>query len=271
MKLKSPKKYSIIYLQHYFKLAWRSVLFIAALIMYIRARINKVVFNFDTIEKKPLLLPAIWLIFTVEMALRFFPSKYESMGCQKQFKRNYISTNKNSPPLRQPTKVTLFVAFIWLALNACIGAVYFIGWIDQGILMLISLAFSVCDVICILFFCPFQTWIMKNKCCTSCRIYNWDFAMMFTPLLFIPSVYTYSLVALSLALLVKWEIKVHRNPEYFSEHTNACLSCALCNEKLCHHKKQLQSFLISNKDRLILRGNSLFHNDKYGVIHKNEK
>ena len=65
------------------------------------------------------------------------------------------------------------------------GTLYFLNVIDLGIVVIISLAFSVCDLICILFFCPFQTWMMHNRCCTTCRIYNWDFAMMFTPLIFI--------------------------------------------------------------------------------------
>ena len=61
--------------------------------------------------------------------------------------------------------------------------------------------------------------------------------MMFTPLLFIRSFYTWSLLLLGIALLVKWEITVRRHPERFSVTTNAALSCAACTEKLCRHKK----------------------------------
>ncbi len=271
MKQTKTVKFSPIYLLHYVKLAWRSILFIAATVFYIRARINGTDTSFDKLEDKPLILLLIWCVFTLEMAIRFFPSKYESMGCQKQFKRNYKPISENRPPVIQQKRITILVAALWLALNGAIGLIYFLGLIDQGILLLIALAFSICDIICILFFCPFQTWIMKNKCCTSCRIYNWDFAMMFTPLVFIPSVYTYSLVILSLALLIKWELHVKFNPERFSEHTNACLSCAVCTEKLCHHKKQLQDFLIRNKDRLILRGNALFRGDKRVFRHRDDK
>ena len=57
--------------------------------------------------------------------------------------------------------------------------------IDEGVLWLVCLFYGVCDMICILFFCPFQSWFLKNKCCCTCRIYNWDYAMMFTPLFFI--------------------------------------------------------------------------------------
>ena len=66
--------------------------------------------------------------------------------------------------------------------------------------MLISLFYAVCDRICVLFFCPFQVWIMKNRCCVHCRIYRWDYVMMFTPLLFVPGPYSWSLLGLALIL-----------------------------------------------------------------------
>ena len=80
---------------------------------------------------------------------------------------------------------------------------------------------------------------MKNKCCSTCRIYNWDYAMMFTPLFFVRKTYTWSLLVLSVALLVRWEITFFLHPERFSEKTNDYLQCRNCTEKLCVHKKQL--------------------------------
>ena len=115
------------------------------------------------------------------------------------------------------------------------------GILDDGILILLCSAYSICDIICILFFCPFQTWFMKNKCCSSCRMYNWDYAMMFTPLFFVRRGYAWGLLALSVALLIRWEITFYLHPERFSEKTNDYLRCANCTEKLCSHKKQLHS------------------------------
>ena len=145
----------------------------------------------------------------------------------------------------------------WLLLNGIIGGLYYAGVLDGGVLLLISLAYSVCDMICILFFCPFQTWFMKNKCCTTCRIYNWDYAMMFTPMLFLGNLYGLSLLGVALALLIQWEVLALRHPERFSEQTNAALACPNCQEKLCHHKKQLRGFWAKNRDILIVRGNAL--------------
>ena len=67
--------------------------------------------------------------------------------------------------------------------------------------------------------------------------------------IFVPNMYAWSLLGISLLLLLRWEITLHRFPERFSPKTNACLSCANCEEKLCHHKKQLKSFLDKNRKR----------------------
>lgn len=249
---------------HYFKLVFRSILFLAATVSYIVNRIQNSGEVFSGFEDKPLFLLFIWIIFAVEITLRFFPSKLESMGCQKQFSKNFKPTvqYRGEKINLSSRKTTFLSAFFWILLNAVIGVLFYIGIIDEGILVLISLAYSVCDMICILFFCPFQTWIMGNKCCGSCRIYNWDYAMMFTPLVFVDNFFARSILFLSLILLLRWEITVKLHPERFTEVTNECLSCKNCEEKLCHHKKQLRSFLKENKDRLQLKGNAIISSVK---------
>lgn len=223
------RKFSKIMLLHYWKFFFRSLLFITATIIYIINKLNNTGSLFGGYESKPLILSIIWLIFVIEMILRFIPSHLESMGCQKQFSKNYCPSGKSSvKPRVLPWQRTFLVFMAWVLLNTGIGALYFADLIDEGILVLISLAYSVCDMICILFFCPFQTWFMKNRCCVTCRIYNWDFAMMFTPLIFVKNVYAQTLVILSLALLIKWEYSFHRHPEWFSDITNKSLTCSMC-------------------------------------------
>ena len=163
------KKISKISALHIVKLILRSLLFITVLVFYILDRT-------DVLKYNELLLAVVWIFFVVEMLLRFFPSKLESMGCQKQFERNYEPIGEGIKPTNQPWWATALVALLWLALNAVFGVLYYTDIIDAGILILIAILYSVCDIICILFFCPFQTWIMKNRCCATCRIYNWDFA-----------------------------------------------------------------------------------------------
>ena len=233
------RKYSKITILHYIRLGYRSVLFLLLAVFYISSRINAGEPITVLIEKRPVILVITWAVFVFEMILRFFPSRMESPGCQKQFKRNYIKSGETTIVVHDNNS-TVLVALIWIIFNGLIGALRMAGVLDDGILILLCSAYSVCDMICILFFCPFQTWFLKNKCCGTCRIYNWDYAMMFTPLFFVRSGYTWSLLALSVALLIRWEITFYRYPERFSENTNEYLRCKNCPEKLCTHKKQLK-------------------------------
>lgn len=235
---KRNSKLTAVSIWHYFRLVYRSLLFLVLLGMYISYRVNQSADITNRLEKRPVIILIIWIVFMVEMVFRFFPSRLESPGCQKQFARNYVKTGETEITI-QDNNGTVLVALIWICFNALFGALYMLGIFDDGIMLLISCAYSVCDMICILFFCPFQTWFLKNKCCSACRIYNWDYAMMFTPLFFVRRLYSWSLLAMSVALLLRWEISFYRYPERFSERTNGYLKCENCTEKLCAHKKQL--------------------------------
>jgi hypothetical protein len=247
--MKFKHKLSKISSLHYGKLVFRSVLLLAGLIYYVMGRRGNVQEPIAEVLKLPFLEAFIWVVFTVEMVLRFFPSKWESMGCQKQFLRNYRPAAGQIQVRQTSTGSIIAIAAAWIAANGIFGGMYYAGWIDDGILFLLCLFYSVCDMICILFFCPFQAWFMKNKCCSSCRIYNWDYAMMFTPLVFMrdKDVYSWCLLACALALFVRWEIVAWRHPERFSAANNEALACSNCQEKLCQHKKHLHYFWAKNK------------------------
>lgn len=230
------------------KLFVRGSFFITAVILYLTG-------NIEAVSKKGIFPLIVWLWYFVEMVLRLFPTGMESMGCEKVFKKNYHPPKVEREPKNQSAKTTFIVALVWFALNGAIFALHFIfpKFVDKYVLALVALAYGVCDIICILFFCPFQTWFMKNRCCTTCRIYNWDFAMLCTPFLLIPSLYTYSLLGMALIILAKWEITYKLHPERFSERTNESLRCKNCTEKLCKHKVQLQHYIKKNKDILFER------------------
>ena len=232
-------KISLIGMIHYFRLFYRSVLFALLLAGYIAYRVHAGRDISSWLEERPVVLTVTWAVFVAEMILRFFPSRFESPGSQKQFRRSYIKTGSTRIAIPD-NNATVLVALIWIAFNGVLGALRMGEILDDGIMILIASAYSVCDMVCILFYCPFQTLLLKNKCCATCRIYNWDYAMMFTPLFFVRKDYAWSLLALSVALLIRWEITFFRFPERFSEETNAYLRCANCREKLCAHKKQLK-------------------------------
>lgn len=231
---------------HMLKLIGRSSIFLFFAVIFIADAFGITELPLESMQFYKIIKGAIWVIFVGEMILRFFPSSFESMGCQKQFKVNYQPPSDGyapSFPDVAPKHPVLIVTASWIALNGAIAALFYCGVIGEKVLFLVSMAYSVCDMICILFFCPFQQWMMKNKCCGTCRIYNWDFIMMFTPMIFIPSFYNTSLFIVSLILFINWEVLYKMYPERFHEETNMCLSCANCEEKLCRHKKTLQKYL----------------------------
>ncbi len=234
----AKRKMSAIVKLHCVKITYRAVLFLTALVIYIYNRVKNTGKIFGGLEENPWVLGGIWLLFFVEMMFRFFPSRLESPGCQKHFAKNFKCKSAERVKLTT-AKTTAIAAVSWIIPNTILAILYYLKVFDLGIMYLIVFAYSVCDIICILFFCPFRLWIMKNKCCTTCRIYNWDYAMMFTPMLIVGKPYGLSLFAIAFVLLIVWEVSVYRHPERFTEVTNASLSCANCNEKLCQYKTSI--------------------------------
>ncbi len=244
-------KWSHMSRSHLFKLIYRSVLFLSALIYYVACLStgkgeygqDKDVLFVSFGQGVPVFLIIMTVVFISEMVLRLFPTKHEAIGNQKIFKVNYIPTPnaQKAKPRKQHPLRTLLVISAWIALNIVLGGLNLAGIIADDIMVLICLAYSICDLICIMFFCPFQAWMMKNKCCTTCRIYNWDYIMMFTPFLFLvfkpAPVFHYVMLGGALVVLLLWEISYIRHPERFTENTNDRLSCKSCNEKLCRHNK----------------------------------
>lgn len=214
---------------HIGKLALRGAMLLAAAAALAYRRIQ------PAFNPAPL-FALIWLAFMAEMVRRLFPIRSESIGCQKQYAYTFRPCGDGGRP-HLAHRRALAVAAIWAAVNALLGFASAQGMIGAEGLVLFSLFFAVCDMVCVLVFCPFQKWVMKNRCCITCRIYDWDYAMMFAPLIFVPSLAARGLFAMGLVVLVKWEISVFRHPERFSDAANSALSCKNCTEKLCRHKK----------------------------------
>ena len=186
-------------------------------------------------------LHVLWLLWMVDMALQLFQSRqYWPLGSQKFLKAAFQPLKdwaKQEDGLLafiiKSRRDTLLVGLVWLALTIAIGAAHFLGWIDRNMLLVISALFYVCDIICVLYWCPFRVWFMKNRCCTTCRIFNWDHMMMFSPLLFVPGLYTWSLCLMAFAVFLVWEIAFALHPERVWEGSNGALRCSNCTDRLC--------------------------------------
>ena len=247
---KKSEYLSHFYIYHYLKLATRALLFVSALILYVINKVKGSDLPFGEIGSHPIFWGFWWIFLVLGMILRLFPSKFETIGCQKQLKRNYMPISCGEKPSLTSWKGTFSLVVSWIALNLVFGILYLTDVFDAGILILISFAYAVCDIVCILFFCPLRDWFLKNKCCADCRIYNWDYVMIFTPFVFIPHLYTWSLLGMSIVLLVVWEIMYKLYPERFAKNTNASLACQNCKEQPCRHKKRIQRILSEGKEKL---------------------
>lgn len=181
----------------------------------------------------------LWFIWMIDMILQIIPIKNKiALGSQKLFANRFrpIREKINHKALKNYVVTTTQSAYkvfiIWGILILAIGVIYKFGYINKTVLFMISVFFYVCDLICVLIWCPFRL-IMKNKCCTTCRIFNWDHLMMFTPLIYVGGFFSVSLVVMSVIAFLVWEMCIIIYPERFCEMTNAALKCSECTDKLC--------------------------------------
>lgn len=190
---------------------------------------------------RPTPLTAVWLALMLSMALRLLPSRRESLGCQKEFAARFRPTGRAVPreEIRAADRGALWVLLSWAALNGAFLLAHWRGRLSGRFLVCLAGFYGVCDIVCILFFCPFQAWMMHNRCCTTCRIYNWDYAMLCTPLLALKGPLSLSACALALAVLLRWEWTYRRRRERFFACSNAALDCGACQERLCRYKRAL--------------------------------
>lgn len=200
--------------------------------------------TFSVLEKgnffrKFSILHVLWLIWVLDMIQQLVPvKKHIALGSQKLFPQRFkpVREKVNLQSLKKyivsTTKAAYKVFILWAVVVAAIGALYLCGVIDRMFLFMFTVFFYVCDLICVLVWCPFRL-MMKNKCCTTCRIFNWDHLMMFSPLVFMGGFFSVSLFVLSLLVWCLWEACVLIFPERFWEFSNEALKCSNCTDKLC--------------------------------------
>ena len=93
---KTRQKLTVVSSLHYFRLVYRAALFLSALVIYIVFRVRTAAQVESFIAQRPVILTVLWVIFMVEMVMRFIPSRFESPGSQKQFAGNYIKTGQTN-------------------------------------------------------------------------------------------------------------------------------------------------------------------------------
>ena len=185
------------------------------------------------------ILHLLWLIWMMDMIQQIIPIKNRlPLGSMKLFANRFrpIRDKINYESLRSyivtTTKAAYKVFVLWCCLIAVIAGLYFGRILTKPMLLLISVAFYVCDLICVLVWCPFRL-MMKTRCCTTCRIFNWDHLMMFSPLFFMGGFFSLSLALTAFLAWLIWELCIVMYPERFWDKSNLALKCSECTDKLC--------------------------------------
>ena len=218
----------------------RALVLLAAIAVYILHPESFSVLEGMNFFRKFSILHLLWALWVLDMVLQMIPSRrFIALGSQKQFGKHFQPAPRTPHPetlrgfIKTSNRSAGVVLIIWILLVLVLGGLYLLGILDRGIMVLISTAFYVCDLICVLFWCPFRVFFMKNRCCTTCRIFNWDHLMMFVHLLFIPGFFTLSLGIASVVIFLVWEVMFHRHPERFWDRSNRALRCISCTDQLC--------------------------------------
>lgn len=224
------------------KLLTRIAAFLFLFVLYITDRSRMTDFLTMNLYRSITPLHIIWAMFMVIMISHLFPNELRSMALLKSKEDTFVPVRDYSEFkllkfVQDQNKKAWTVMLVWLIINGIWALVYLLGLIGEAELLLLSGFYFLCDYICILFYCPFRSKIMKNKCCVNCRIYDWGHFMMFTPMLFIKNFFSWSLFFTSVIVLIRWEIVYAKHPERFWEGSNKILQCAECKDKTCKFKK----------------------------------
>ena len=136
-----------------------------------------------------ILIPILFLYFFIDSLSVIVPKLNKQLFSGKymiKFFKEYPKYNiKKVKELQQrENKIALGIFFIYFAGITGIGLLYLYNdWFELKYLYLVFLFINLSDYICIMLWCPFRDLFLKNKCCNTCRISNWDRLMKFALLL----------------------------------------------------------------------------------------
>lgn len=191
-------------------------------------------------------LHILWGLLMGGMILHLLPKSHMTMAGRKSREDTYVErpTYEKLKLLEYVQKMNVrawTVMLVWICFNAIFGVLYLTDIIGYEELILLSMFYYTSDLICMMVFCPFQKFFMKNRCCVNCRIFDWGHFMMYTPMIFIRSFFSWSLLFTALVVLIRWELTYARHPERFWRGSNATIRCENCQDKTCLLKKPLKN------------------------------
>lgn len=176
-----------------------------------------------------------WLAWFWYMLEKLLPiKKLRSKGADKYRKAGYQPIQESDgaqiDPVhkRQTDRRAGWVFAVWMLAAVGLFAGHRFWRLDDRFCLVLTGLFYIGDMVCQLIWCPFRDVFMKNRCCTQCRIYNWDTWMLVLPLAVTGGFYGLSLFEMALVVTGSWEWNYHYYPERFYPQTNRNLQCGTC-------------------------------------------
>lgn len=236
---------SKMFLFYFSRFLFRTGVFLFVLRLYLRDRAALLAFTAPGFFSSFSFPQALWCLLMAGMLFHLLPKSCISMSGRKSRAAEYLppKTPYDESELlrffRLMNLKALRVLLLWLSVNACFALLYAVGLLTDAEMVLLTFFYYFCDLFCMMLFCPFQRFLMKNRCCVNCRIFDWGHFMMFTPMLFVKSFFGWSLFFTSCVLLFRWEFAWVLHPERFWHRSNAALRCENCRDRLCRIKRPL--------------------------------
>lgn len=222
-----------------FKFALSFVLLVNTLILYFFYP-----YAFELIE--PYLFPLFFIYFIIDSFSVLIPSYNTDVYSQKMLQKYYRPTDftslqKLKYKIKNTNQIARYIFLVYFSIIALFGILYLrFDWFTKIHIYLLFFAINFADYFCIMLWCPFRSLFLKNSCCNTCRISNWDRLMKFSILIFIPNIFTISIFLIAVFIFVQWEYLHYHYPERFYRVTNQLLHCSNCDKITCGNLKSLK-------------------------------
>lgn len=201
-----------------------SIFFFEETLVHYRRQIYTILFVYFLIDSLEVILPVLnKSIYSSKMSKRMYIDR-----------ENYNKTQLRTDVLKN-NKRALIIFLIYTIAILIVGFSYLhFEWFTESYMYLIFFAINFGDYFCILVWCPFRKIFLKNTCCNTCRISNWDRWMKVSILLFIPNIFTISINIIAFSIFIYWEYNHLTYPERFYRVSNKRLLCSYCDKDKCN-------------------------------------
>ena len=217
--------------------------YVLSIIFLVNTTVIVFFFKDLAIELEYIFLPVFFTYFFIDSLTVIIPYMNDAVFSGKQFKKFLkalpdYSTEKLKQLKDKNNRIALLIFLIYFSFLTIIGILYLnIEAFSRFHMYVLFFVLNTADYTCILIWCPFRSIFLKNKCCTTCRISNWDRIMKFYILFFIINPYTIGLGIIGVIVFLIWEYFHYANPERFYQVSNYSLSCKECTDNFCKNKK----------------------------------